>query len=156
MVNGIKYVRRSAFLIFSIFALLVLEGCFGDRVPTPRTISLSFPAPAGAASLSVNDTQVQEALRVIDVVLSADGLTRDPNPPDQSQPGFIASYTKNDTAGLRIPDNPYVYLRSNCLEITFEEFGIGRAHISAAARRTCDSLQKELAARFGAKRVKVE
>jgi hypothetical protein len=140
----------------SVFTLLFVTGCiFGDRVAPPRTVSLSFPAAAGQAGLSANDAQVQEALKVIDTVLAADGLTRDPNPPAENDPGFVASYARNNT-GSKPVDNPDVYLRGDHLAVVFTEYWNRSGHLSAATRKTCDSLEKELSGHYGAQRVKVE
>jgi hypothetical protein len=146
-------------IVICAFALLLsVTGClFGDRVAPPRTVSLRFPAPSGQPSgLSASDTQVQDALRVIDTVLTADGRTRDPNPPAANEPGLVASYAKNNGTGPRPVDNPNVYLRGDRLEVVFTEFWNRSGHLSAATKKVCDSLQKELSSHYGADRVKVE
>ena len=152
-------VMNKTLTVFGCAILLLAAGCFfGDRVAPPRTISLNFPAPTGQGkvSLSVKDTQVQEAMRVIDTVLTADGLTRDPNPPTANDPGFIASYARYNGTGPRPVGNPDVYLKDDRLEVVFTEFWNRSGHLSAATKKSCDSLRKELSNRYGAERVKVE
>ena len=58
--------------------LLLLTGCvFGDPTAV-RSVSLNFQVPEGQSkvSLSVSDTQVQEALKLIDGVLVSRGFHR--------------------------------------------------------------------------------
>jgi hypothetical protein len=139
--------------------LLLLAGCYlGDRVAPPRTVSLSFPAPAGQSrvGLSVGDRQVQEALRVIDTVLTADGLTRDPDPAGTNEPGLIASYARYDGTSPWRVGNPNVYLKGDRLEVIFTEFWNHSGHLSEATKKGCNSLRKELSSRYGSDRIKVE
>jgi hypothetical protein len=145
-------------VISAIALLLFVTGClFGDRVPAPRTVSLRFPASSGQASaLSSGDTQIQGALRVIDTVLTANGLTRDPNPLATNEPGLVASYARDNGTGPRPVDNLNVYLRSDRLELVFTEFWNRSGHLSATTKKVCDSLQKELTSHYGADRVKAD
>ena len=137
---------------------LLLTGCFfGDRVPASRTVSLRFPAPSGPQSgLLVNDRQVQEALHVIDMVLIADGLARDPNSPTTNEPDHVAIYTRYNSTGQRAVGGPSVYFRGNRLEVVVIDGGDMNAPLSEATKMICDSLKKELSSRYGAKMVEVE
>ena len=138
--------------------LLLLTGCyFGDRVPASRTVSLRFPAPSGLQMvLSVNDKQVQEALHVIDTVLTADGLARDPNSPTANEPDLVAIYARYNSTGQRAVGGPSVYFRGNRLEVVVIDGGNMNAPLSEATKKICCSLMKELSNRYGANRVKVE
>jgi hypothetical protein len=155
----LQQVMNKTLTIFCCAILLVAAGCFfGDPVAPPRTVALNFPAPAGQSkvSLSVSDTQVQEALRVIDIVLTADGLTRDTKPPAANDGGLIASYARDNGTGLRSVPDPNVYLKGDRLEIIFFQFWNHSGHISEFTKKSCNSLRKELSSRYGSDRVKIE
>jgi hypothetical protein len=139
--------------------LLILAGCyFGDQVaPRIKTISLDFPPPAGRdnADVSVNDAQVQEALQIIGTVFAGAGLTRDANPPDVNNSGFIVSYSKYSGEGLRFVDRSIdMYLKGHQLEVIFTERPNRGSHLRESTRKICNSLRKKLNARYGAERVK--
>jgi len=128
------------------FLLLLVAGCFGDAVAR-RTVSLKFLGQAGQTnvSLSVNDAQVQEALRLVEGVMVSAGYVRDTRPPapeDQAH-GFIASY------GVCA-----VYLQGNRLDVNFVE--LMQRHSSKAVRKTCGLLKDKLSTRYGSERVKME
>jgi hypothetical protein len=119
-------------------------------------VALSFPASAsqGTVSVSVSDTDVQEALKVIDSALVSHGFTRDPSPPEAGVQGFIASYARRGKDGL-IPlgDNPLVWFHGGRLEVVFAG---GRVPISASMKTSIDMLRKELSSHYGSERVRVE
>ena len=127
--------------------LLLLTGCvFGDPTAV-RSVSLNFQVPEGQSkvSLSVSDTQVQEALKLIDGVLVSRGFHRDLHPlaaEDQAR-GIIAFY---GICG--------VSLRENRLTVGFLEFHAQRS--SVHVRKTCNLLKDKLSSRYGADRVKIE
>jgi hypothetical protein len=137
---------------------LLLTGCFfGDRVPASRTVSFRFPAPSRLQTgLSVNDKQVQEALQVIDTVLTADGLARDPNSPTANEPDLVATYAGYNSTGQQAVGGPSVYFRGNRLEVVVIDGGNMNAPLSEATKKICDSLKKELSSRYGTKMVEVE
>jgi hypothetical protein len=137
--------------------LLALTACPEARFHTSRTLSVSLPAPAGQSrvSLSVKDAEAQDALRLIDRVLVADGFAPDPNRPVANEPGLIASYAKFDGTGLRRVGTPDVYLRGERLEVVFVELGNRSGHLKAT-NKILNLLRKELINRYGSKSVKVE
>jgi hypothetical protein len=105
--------RTSAFL----FILLLLNaGCFfGDRVPEQRAVALSLSAPQSqsATGLSVDSAQTQEALKLIDAELVAQGFVRDEKPEGASGQGLVASYGRPKQEGTEVavlydPENPSV------------------------------------------------
>lgn len=135
--------------------LLVCTGC-PERPIQSRIVALSFPASLsqGTVTVSVSDTDVQEALKVIDSALISHGFTRDSNAPEAVAQGFIAGYSRRDKDGL-IPlgDNPGVWLHDGRLEVVFAG---GRVPISASMQASVDMLRKELSSHYGSKRVRVE
>ena len=138
--------------------LLFLTGCYlGDRI-TSQTVSLNFPAAQGQdkVSLAVSDSQVQEALKLIDNVLVSDGFVRDPNPPGANNSSLIASYSKYSGTGPRPIGGPSVYFRCDSLDVRVVQGGHMNAPVSSATKEICNSLRKELSNRFGAQRVKIE
>ena len=127
--------------------LLLATGCFFGDAVVHRTVSLSLPVPQQQTnvSLSVSDTQVQEALKVIDAVLVSNGFVRDTNPlvaEDQAR-GLIAFY---GVCGVSLKDNR--------LDVSFLE--AYRRHFSAPVRKVIGQLKDKLSSRYGAGRVKVE
>ena len=56
---------------------------------------MNFPATAGqnSVALSVDDTQVQDALRVIDTVLTSQGFHQGTNAPAQNEQVLVVGYT---------------------------------------------------------------
>jgi hypothetical protein len=151
-------VSKKPFALCAAAALLLLTGCWlGDRFATTRTVSLTFPVPAGQSkvSLSVTNGEVQEALKVIDAVLTSAGLTRDPNPPPQNVPGFIASYVRYSGTGPR-PPGTSVYLEDGHLYVAVVEWGNRSGHLTTDGKRICKSLRDELRKRYGAGKVRIE
>jgi hypothetical protein len=127
--------------------LLLATGCFFGDAFVHRTVSLSFPVPQQQTnvSLSVNDTEVQEALKLVDDVLVSDGYIRDSNPltrEDRAR-GLIAFY---GVCGVGLKDNR--------LDVDFVE--PHRRHFSAPVRKVIEQLKDKLSSRYGAERVKVE
>ena len=138
-------------------ALVLLTGCPEPRFHSGRIVSLTFPAQTGESKviLSAQDSQVQEALRIIDSVLVGDGFARDSKRPAGSEPNLVASYARFTADGLREVGTPDVYLKDNRLEIVIVELGNRTGRPSAASKKICTTLQKELSNRFGAQRVRV-
>jgi len=126
--------------------LLLLTGCFlGDTV-VHKTVSLSIPTSQQQTNfvLSVNDPQVQEALRVVDSVLVANGYSRDLHPiaPEDQARGTIAFY---GVCGVR--------LSSNRLDVGFLE--THKRHFSAPVKKVMVQLKDRLSSRYGAERVRL-
>ena len=75
--------------------LLSTGGCYlGDPGAAHGAVAATLPAPPNGATLSVKDTEVQEALRLIDGVLVSNSHPRgpDPLPPEDRARGLVASY----------------------------------------------------------------
>jgi hypothetical protein len=127
-------------------------------MPASRTVSLNFPAAHGQdkVSLTVSNTQVQEALKVIDGVLVSRGFVRDPNLPGEGDPSFIASYSTYTGAGLRPIGGPSIYFKDNRLDVVVVEGSNLNSPVSTATKKICKSLRKELISRYGAERVRIE
>ena len=144
-------------LLVAVAALLLLTGCWlGDRFFTARTVAVNFPAPAGQNSvvLSVDDTQVQGALRMIDTVLTSQGFHQGTNAPAQSEQGLVASYTRYTGEGLTPLDvGPTVYLKTNRLEVVVMEWGNRSGHLTTEGKRLCKSLRDELSKHYGKVRI---
>ncbi len=146
-------------MVVAVLALLPLTGCWlGDRFATSRTVSLTFPVPAGQSkvSLSVTNSEVQEAVKVIDAVLTSERLRRDPNPPRQNVPGFIASYTTWNGTGPRPPNGSSVCLQDGTLSVLVLEWANRSGQLSTEGKRLCKSLRAELRKRYGAGKVRIE
>ena len=84
----------------SCAVLLLLTGCrLGDSAPPSRTVQLSFPVPEGQTNMfpSVDDAQIQEALKLIDNVLTSRGFSRDPYEPvpGEKAKGMVANFTEH-------------------------------------------------------------
>ncbi len=139
--------------------LLFLAGCcFGDRVAASRTVSLHFPASENQSkvSFSANDTQVQEALNLIDRVLSTRGFVREASRADMKEQGLVSSYAKFSGTGLRAAGGPSVYVEGDRLRIVVVEGGNRNEPLSRMSKQLCELLRSELSGRYGSKRVKVE
>ena len=106
--------------------------------------------------VTVDDTQVHGALRVIDTVLTSQGFHQDTNAPAQNAPGQVAIYTTYTGTGLRPMDGPTVYLKTNRLEVVVMEWGNRSGHLTTEGKRLCKSLRDELRKRYGAGKVRIE
>ena len=137
-------------------ALLLLTGCPEPPVAS-RTVSLGFPVPAGQTkvSTSVKDSEVREAMKVIDSVLTSYGFVRDKNPDMGSAPGFVASYSKFNEESLRLFVFPIVYLKGDRLEVVCSEGRRPGGRLSPATNKMLTSLQKDLSNRFGSQNVRL-
>ena len=127
--------------------LLLTTGCFFGDTFAHRTVSLSLPVSQQQTNmkLSVNDVEVQEALKLIDGVLVSSGYVRDPSPlaaEDQAR-GIVAFY---GVCGVGLKDNS--------LDISFVE--AHKRRISAPVRKVIEQLKDKLSSCYGAERVKVE
>jgi hypothetical protein len=128
-------------------SLLLVTGCFLGDTFAHKTIALSIPATDQQTnvSLSVNDIQVQEALKLIDSVLVANGYVRDPNPltaVDEAR-GLIVFY---GVCG--------VTLQGHKLEVGFVE--AHTRHFSSPVKKVIQQLQDKLRSQYGNERVKIE
>ena len=146
-------------LRFTLLFLLALlcAGCPEPPIAT-RTVLLRFPEldAQSKVSLSVNDTEVQEALKLIDSVLASDAFVREQHPEMATKEGFVASYAKFTDDGLRLFVFPVVYLKGNQLEFIISEGRSPGGHLSPASDKSLKLVRTELSKRFGSKRVKVE
>lgn len=150
-------ISKKPFALCAAVALLLLTGCPEARFATSRTVALNFPASdrQSKVSLSVSNAEVQEALKVIDSVLTSEGFTRDANPATQNEQGALASYARYDGKGLRQVGTPDVYFKGDRLEVIFIELGNRSGHLTTATKKAVDSLRKELSNRYGAQRARV-
>jgi hypothetical protein len=121
---------------------MLVAGCYLGDPSARRTVSLNFRVPEGQ-TLSVTNTEVQEALKLIDGVLVSAGNVRDANPPAPNEQGIIATYGICN-----------VLLKDNTLSTVFFEFHVRRS--SEHVRNTCNLLKHKLSNRYGADRVKIE
>jgi hypothetical protein len=124
-----------------------------------RIVSLNFPGQVSPSkmSLSVSDSEIKEAARVIDEALVSHGFLRDLNPPEKGMQGFIATYSRFNSKGL-IPlgDHPLVWLDDGRLEIVFSEGRIQGGDVSTTTKVTVEMLRTALASHYESKRVTVE
>ena len=137
---------------------ILMAGCFlGERHSLTRTVSLNFQPLAGAseAGLSLTNVEVQEALKIVDAVLSTNGFVREPRTDMASVPGFVAAYARYESPGLRSGTLPDVYLKQDRLEVEIVELGNRTTRPTALADKVCESLQRELSSRYGRKNVKI-
>ncbi len=146
-------------LRFTLLFLLALlcAGCPEPPIAT-RTVWLRFSEldAQSKVSLSVNDTEVQEALKLIDSVLASDGFVREHHPELETKEGFVASYTKFTDEGLRLFVFPVVFLKGNQLEFIISEGRRPGGHLSPASDKALKLVRMELSNRYGSKRVKIE
>ena len=93
-------------IIFALCCSFVLltSGCLLGDPSAARIVSLAPSAHEGKskASLSINDLEVQEALKIIDSVLTTNGLTRQPSPPTPYSDGTIVRYQGSTTRGCGV------------------------------------------------------
>jgi len=149
--------KKSTIVPVCALLVLLLTGCPEPPVVS-RSVSLSFPVPEkqSKVSLSVSDTGVQEAVKLVDAVLVSKGFVRDQNPDNATVQGFVASYSKLNGEGLRRLDElPVVYLKDNRLEVVFFEGRNPSGRSSASAKQMLDLLMDKLSSRYGADKVRV-
>ncbi len=128
--------------------LLLATGCFMGDPGTAKIVSLTLPAREGQSkvSLSVDDAEVQEALKVIDTVLVSYGLSRVPMSQVPGPDGSIAHYQG-------APRGCSVSLSGSTLFIVFSEFG--RRSPTESVKRISSSLAEQLRKTYGTERVRV-
>lgn len=140
--------KKTLIIAVTCCFLSVLAGCFlGDR-GVAKIVSLNLPPSAGKAkvSISANDSQVQEALQVIDRVLGSNGLSRI-EVPQPSSDGTLFRYEDPTKRGCSVS------LANQQLTIVFFEFGQRKP--SDRVKKISSELQKELSNRYGAPNVRV-
>jgi hypothetical protein len=118
---------------------------------------MSFPTDnQSSVSLTVSDTEVQDAFKLINGVLASDGFVREQSPSNASVQGFVASYSKLDSeGGRRLGEMVGVYLKANLVEIVFLEGRHTSADVRMSANRVLDLLEGKLSSRYGSDRIKV-
>lgn len=128
-------------------SLFIVAGCsFGDPI-AQRVVVLNFPVSEQETNklLSATNTEVQDALHIIDDVFAAKKFLRDKSPPgpqDQAQ-GIIATY------------GPYtVSINGHKLTVNFVEFG--KRHSSPIVKQTSSLMKDKLGSRFGDQRVSID
>lgn len=129
--------------------LPLLAGCvFGDP-STVRIVSLELAKPSAQNSreLSANDAEVQEALKRMDSVLVANGLTRTPQSQAINSDGTLLRYESRTMRGCGIS------LSNNKLEVAFFEFG--RRSSTESVKSVCKQLADELGRHYNLKRIKI-
>lgn len=136
--------------------LILLTGC-PEPPHAARAVSLSFATRSGqgAPGLPANDSEVRDALNLIEAVLASNGFVRDQNPSMATVQGFVASYTKFDDHGIRLFVFPCVYLRDDQLQVVLSEGRRSGGRLSPATNEILTRLRIELTSRFGAQRVKI-
>jgi len=143
---------KAALLLASAAAVL-LAGCFlakvalGDYPIVHKTISVTLPQPGQQTnlSLSVDQPEVQRALKLIDDVMVTNGFPRNAKPiaaEDQTN-GLVADYF---VCG--------VVLKADRLEIGFLQEH--RRRFSPRVESAIGQLRDKLASRYGSQRIKIE
>lgn len=151
--------KKSIALVFPFILLFVIAGCFlGDRHSLTRTVSLNFQEPRGASevALSLTNAEVQEALKIIETVMSSNGFVRDSRPDMATVPGFVVAYVRHGSSGLRSGTLTDVYLEGRRLDVAIVELGNRTTHPTALTDKICKSLRNELGSHYGAARISVK
>lgn len=138
--------------IASSLAVLLLGCILGERPPASCSVSLLYPAARqGVAKLTATDTEVKEALSVINNILVTRGFSLDPTPP--KEPNLVANYLKLGGTGPGPGRGPKVFLETDRLKVVVLGGGSMNAPLSAANRDLCAALRVELRKHFGSDRV---
>lgn len=135
-------------LVFCVL-LPLLAGCvFGDPSAV-RVVSLELAKPReqNSREFSANDAEVQEALKRMDTVLVANGLTRAPQSQAINSDGTLFRYESRTMRGCGIS------LKDNKLEIVFFEFG--RRSSTESVKAICTQLADELGRHYDSKKIKI-
>jgi len=141
-------------IIILCFLTTIVTGCDPVRF---RSVALRFPPQQaqGSVSVSANRSEVQEALNVVDLVVTQQGLTLVDISSVTNQPGLVTTY---HTPPLKRATDPMigcgVFLKNNTLSIIFSERG--RLSSSDTVRQMCETLHERLSSHYGAERVTVE
>jgi len=145
-------------LILPFILLVGVSGCYlGDRPTLSRTVTLNFyqPQSVNTVDLSLTNLEVQEALKIVDDVLGANGFVRETSPDMAGVPGFVMDYRLIESSGLRSSKCPDIYFGDGHLSVRIEELGNRTTHPSALTDKICESLKVEFKRRFGSKSVKI-
>jgi hypothetical protein len=149
--------RAAQIMVFG-FLLVFANGCFllpGDPSAHIEVV-LQLPATSqNGVHFTGSELEVQEALRIVDVVRATDGISRDPNPPAANEQHVIAEYNVVHATGQKMVfAGPTVSLEGDRLYFSFDEFG--KRHPSPRVENTCLAIADELKRHFGEQRVKIE
>jgi hypothetical protein len=136
-------------VLFCFFVLLVL-GC--DPMAF-RSVSLHFPPEVrSTVSVSTEQPDVQEALRLVDTVATPGGLVRIAALSSTNEQGLLVAY--DTPTGLKNPMiECRVFFKDNTLDILFSEFG--KLNSSRPVKAMCNLLYDRLSSRYGTERVKI-
>jgi hypothetical protein len=131
--------------------LLLVTGClFGDPA-AHRSVSLRLPTTAQSG----DEPEVQEALRIVDAVMTSFGVSRNPNPPAPNEQHVIAIYDVWSATGqMVVAAGPTVYLHGDRLDFAFFEFPA--YHSSPHVKKVCSAIADALKGHYGDQRVKIE
>jgi hypothetical protein len=143
-------------IVFACALLLVLiTGCPEAPIKA-RKIVISFPIDNQASlTLTATDTEVRDALKLIDDVFVSNGFVREEKPPDVTNPGFLATYAKLDSEGRRnLGQIAWVYLETNLIEVAFPEGRQPTSAVRASVTNMLDLLKTKLKGQYGSDRIK--
>jgi hypothetical protein len=111
--------------------------------------------PTSQVSFTGSEPEVQEALRIVDAVMTSYGVSRNPKPPAQNEQHVIAIYDVWSATGQKvIGAGPTVYLHGDRLAFTFFEFPA--YHSSPHVKQVCIAISDALKSHYGNQRVKIE
>jgi hypothetical protein len=138
---------KTTFTTLAFAAVLAVAGCYlGDSVGATRAVAMKLPVSAqrNQVNVSTNQPEIQEAIKLIDEVLVANGYVRDQDPPSANDQGLVASYGYFCSA----------YVKDGKLTVSFLDYR--QHHSSTRTKNVCKLLKDKLSSRYGADSVKVE
>jgi hypothetical protein len=144
-------------LAFTCIQLLVMvTGCL-EAPLLGRKVVTTFATHSGdSVGLALTDSEVQQALAIVDATLASDGFVREQHPNNEGLQGFVAAYSKLDSRGLRqMGDVAQVYFLRSQLEVVFFEGRKPSPELRSHVTRVLNLLKSALGSHYGFDRVKV-
>jgi hypothetical protein len=142
--------------VLGFIILALLAGCFyGDRLPQRQSVCVTLESTAQQHTNAPSaGGEFQDALKIIDTVLTSRGFVRDREPVDGSGQGLVASYARHQGTD-RLLGGPAIQVQANALKIVFGAEGGMNSRLSQSTINVIGLLRDDLARRYGAEAVTV-
>lgn len=137
-----------------LLIVLLVTGCPGPPLSTVRSVAVVLPPTTPADTAPAADPQVQEALRLVDSILSSNGYVREPSSTSPVGEHFPISYVRRPGNGPGQSGMVGVYLKSGKLEVVITELGNRTGRLRANSE-LLDSLRRQLGRKFGVAHVTI-
>ena len=145
---------------FALLAATLVAGCglLGEK-PTPgRTLVLSFPEFAtnslSSSAPAAETPQIRQVLSYVEGLLTKEGYRRAPNPTEERDPDYIATFVQAEQRGFEAYCNPLIKVHRTDVLIIFAELGERGHSLHSETKRLAKVLRRDLSKEYGETRVR--